>query len=131
MSVRARNSVLFAATLAALALRALAPDGYMPAARGSGLLYELCPSGMPAEVMQALSGHGGHHHHHGSHGNDTDEQASADKQCPIGHMLASAIAVDVAPIDEFAPGAELLILESPRSSWRLHNAGYRSRAPPA
>ena len=135
MSARTLNSRFFAVTLAALALRALAPDGYMPAAPGSGLLYELCPSGMPDEIVQAQSRHGGDHghhgsHHHGSHGDDEDTQASADKQCPIGHMLASAIAFDVTPADEFAPGAELLVVEAPLATWRRHDTGYRSRAPP-
>ena len=46
--------VILAAALALLSLRALTPDGYMPAAADSGLLFELCPEGMPAEVMQAL-----------------------------------------------------------------------------
>ncbi|MDJ0711155.1 MAG: hypothetical protein QNJ14_12220 [Woeseiaceae bacterium] len=87
MSIRLRQ-LLLSAALVMLGVRALTPLGYMPATVGEGLLYELCPEGMPAEIMHALSG-GGHHHHHGG-----ESQASAES-CPIGHMLASAMAVDL------------------------------------
>ena len=93
MSLFVRNrQFLLVATLATLALRALAPDGYMPGSADSGLLYELCPEGMPVEIMQALAGDNQHHHHHGDDGEATS--ASGSEQCPIGHMLASAIAMD-------------------------------------
>jgi hypothetical protein len=59
-----QQPLLLVLTLAMLASRALMPDGYMPGTRGSGLLFELCPSGMPVAIMRAL-GQGHHHHHHG------------------------------------------------------------------
>ena len=51
-----KQKPLFAIALAILALRALTPDGYMPGSRDSGLLFELCPSGMPVEVIPAPCG---------------------------------------------------------------------------
>ena len=116
------------AALAMLALRALTPEGYMPAAQGSGLLFELCPEGMPAEVMQALSG-GGHHHHHGAPGSDTDAAGTSD--CPIGHMLASAIAHDADSAGDIAPDTPTWTIAGARPTQGRRHSIYRSRAPPA
>ena len=112
--------------LAALVLRALAPDGYMPGSPTSGLLYELCPDGLPAAIMQSLAG-SAHHHHHGG-----DEETTADTdQCPIGHMLASAAVTDLgsvadtlACLPEF-PDTQLSTLLSSTTT------AYRPRGPPA
>ena len=49
---------------AALLLRAAIPAGYMSATAGSGLLFEFCPEGIPAEFMQILAGDSGHEHGH-------------------------------------------------------------------
>lgn len=123
-----RRQFLFVAALATLLLRALTPEGYMPGSPDSGLLYELCPDGMPAEIMQTLAG-GGHHHHH--HGHGDEPSVSATEQCPIGHMLASAVAVDVsAPLD-IAPDASLLVAAVPAACQRRQVVDYRSRSPPA
>ncbi len=110
-----------------LGVRALTPVGYMPAAPGSGLLYELCPDGMPAAVMQALSG-GGHHHHHHQH--DAGAGA-ASEACPIGHMLASAFAVDVEFATASLPAAADFPLPARVVPQRRTPAQHRSRAPPA
>ena len=115
---------LFVIALAMLSLRALTPDGYMPGSRGSGLLFELCPSGMPVEIMRALGG--GHHHPHGD-----SKSPSGTEQCPIGHMLSSAAAVDsdvVVELQAAMPWFEVEIAGTP-SVPRL--SAYRSRAPPA
>jgi hypothetical protein len=85
---RRRLSVLLLATLL---LRAAIPDGYMPASPYSGLLFELCPSGVPAGFIAALGGSGHHQHHDASDGSGAHYDAS---QCPIGHMLSSAAAVN-------------------------------------
>ena len=45
--------------LAAMALRAVMPVGYMVGTLGGDLLFELCPEGMPSAMVQAL---GGEHH---------------------------------------------------------------------
>ena len=121
---------LFVAALAMLSLRALTPDGYMPGSSGSGLLFELCPDGMPAVVMAALDGTAGHHHHH--HGN-TDDSASvtATEQCPIGHMLASAVAVDVETQTDIGPDAPTVDVNYLSTTQRRLDSAYHSRAPPA
>ena len=112
-----------------LSLRALTPEGYMPGSPSSGLLFELCPSGVPAEVMQVLSG-GGHHHHgrHGHHGENNT--VSGTEQCPIGHMLASAIAADYMQPAELLPAtAEFEEIPGIELA-RTRATAYRSRAPP-
>ena len=113
------------ALLASLLLRASIPDGYMPAKWGSGLLVELCPARVPAQVMQAL---GGDHHHHGPASTSSHLDTS---QCPIGHMLSAAAAVDdfwiiegIKTGDVFS-GVPVLPLQT--RSLRSH----RSRGPPA
>ena len=130
MSIIGRNRQLFlVATLATLALRALAPDGYMPGSADSGLLYELCPEGMPVEIMQALAGDNQHHHHHG--GDSEAASASSSEQCPIGHMLAGAAATDDAvPI---AVPRVRIDVEWVRLDVRdaTRTVAYSSRAPPA
>lgn len=120
------SRLALAAALAMLALRALTPEGYMPGSPASGLLFELCPSGVPAGLMQALSGELGHHHH-GADG----EAAQGTEQCPIGHMLSSAVATDLAgfyglvPVSAEFPDVAIVLPGSARL------AIYRSRAPPA
>jgi hypothetical protein len=127
---RHHRLLLFVA-LTTLGLRALTPEGYMPGSRGSGLLFELCPEGMPAEVMQALSGGGGHHHHHQGHGEDEGTSMSGTEQCPIGHMLASAIAVDVDVQAVVIPARPPLLELAGAVATQRRVVEYRSRAPPA
>jgi hypothetical protein len=116
------------AALAMLALRALTPEGYMPAAQGSGLLFELCPEGMPAEVMQALSG-GGHHHHHGA--SSSGDATAGTSDCPIGHMLGSAVAHDADGVSNIAPDTPIWIIAGVRPAQGRRHPTYHSRAPPA
>ena len=112
--------------LATLLLRASIPDGYMPAAPGSGLLFELCPDGMPA----AFSQHSGHAHHHHDDADSSTSQADPD-QCPIGHMLAAAFAVgDFWQFDALeTPDVHALLPVLPARS--RATAAYRTRDPPA
>ena len=128
MSFFASNrQALLIAALVALALRALTPDGYMPGSQHSGLLYELCPDGMPAEIMQALAGDRHHHHHGGEDG----ASVTGTEQCPIGHMLASAVAVDTGGQPDLVPDT-VAPEEAPATILiRVSTAAYRSRAPPA
>jgi hypothetical protein len=130
MSIIGRNrQLVLVAALATLALRALTPDGYMPGSADSGLLYELCPEGMPVEIMQALAGDNQHHHHHG--GDSKAASASSSEQCPIGHMLASAIAMDSTPASDMLPAAPSYNDGSVAVLFHTPAIGYRSRAPPA
>ena len=113
-----RSNRLFALLLvfATLATRATIPEGYMPSAPGTGFLYELCPSAVPAEVMQVLQArrgvsshaHHGHGGHHAARGDDSvDHSMHEAAQCPIGHLLASAIAIDMtAQVDLIPPTPE-------------------------
>ena len=122
------RQTLLIASLVALSLRALTPDGYMPGSERSGLLYELCPDGMPAEIMQALAGDLHHHHHHGS---EEGASVTGTEQCPIGHMLASALAVDTGALPELAPDAQAYSDVPATILLRAGATAYRSRAPPA
>ena len=132
MQPSARNKLLLVAFLVMLSLRALTPDGYMPAAKGSGLLFELCPSAMPAEIMQALAGDDDHHHgHHAHHGDGSSDSVSSTEQCPIGHMLASAAAVDAGSSSALVPATALFDDASVILTLRSTTTAYRSRAPPA
>lgn len=112
---------------AALLLRAAIPAGFMPAAAGSGLWFEFCPEGVPAEFMQLLSGVAGHdygHTDHGHPGHDADP-------CSLGHMLLSAASVDDASQPEdvaAAPPPTTFAAYSFTSVARTH---YHSRGPPA
>ncbi len=86
-------------------LRALVPVGYMPAAPGTGLLFELCHEGMPAAIMMALAGDEHGHAHHGHHGHD-GHHGSAESGCSIGHLLTLAMIDAVDSIELNAdPGA--------------------------
>ena len=116
------------AALAMLALRALTPEGYMPAAQGSGLLFELCPEGVPAEFMQALSG-GGHHHHHGA--SDSGDSAADTGDCPIGHMLSSAVAHDADDVSDVTPDLPTWTTAGERPAQGRRHPTYHSRAPPS
>ena len=113
--------------LATLLLRAGIPDGYMPAAQGSGLLFELCPAGVPAGFMQALSGSG--HHHHG----DTAEAESHfdASQCPIGHLVSPAVAVDDSWQSSIAPDLPVFITNPVQRPASRAPTSHRSRGPPA
>jgi hypothetical protein len=105
-----------------LALRVITPAGYMPASAGSGLLFELCPDGLPHGVTFSRAGHAHHH---------DDGDASKGDQCDLGHMLSGAsadaptvestIAVLPAPMSETAPA------HFPTAAPRRN---YLSRAPP-
>ena len=125
MSMRLRHLLLFL-TLAMLSVRALTPLGYMPASAGTGLLYELCPEGIPAEIMRSL---GGHHHHHGGH--DGKNKAGPSESCPIGHMLASAIAVDLDIAAVVPPSSEVFVVSSIVAIDSRASCRQRCRSPPA
>ena len=99
----------------------------MPGSAQSGLLFELCPDGMPAEVMRALAGASGHHHH--GHGDDPSGEGT--EQCPIGHMLASAVAADVDIPLAIEPDKSLFIAALPETVRQWQAVDYRSRSPPA
>ena len=110
---------------AALLLRAAIPAGYMPAAAGSGLLFEFCPEGISVEFMQILAGVTGHDH------SDHDGEGSDSHKCPVGHMLLSAAAVDSASDVILAPITQALFASTPYSFSSATRTYYQSRGPPA
>ena len=133
MTSSTRSSRIFLiAALAMLTLRALTPEGYMPGTRDSGLLYELCPSAVSPELVRFLAGDSHHHHHH-HHGQGDPDAASAasSSQCPIGHMLASAVAADIATWNEILPDTPVFADAPAQPRLGARAAAYRSRAPPA
>ncbi len=123
------RSVCLAGLLAGLLLRAAIPVGYMPAAAGSGLLFELCPDQLPPGVtLPALSAADGHHHHDHHAG---DGEGGVD-QCQIGHLLLSAFAVDSStPDEQVSSPAPLSPLASADVNVAQPRIAFRPRAPPA
>ena len=122
-----RQSMFLTCVITALAMRAVIPAGYMPAAAGSGLLFELCPTAVPADVLKAIAG-SEHHHDHSDGGRESHFNA---EQCPIGQLLSVATAVDVTYLVSDAPQAvapAVDVLPPPGSATPLNS---RSRSPPA
>jgi hypothetical protein len=116
------------ALLATLLMRAGIPDGYMPASADSGLLFELCPAGVPESFMRALSGSDHHQHHADTATSGSHYDAG---QCPIGHMLSSAVAFDDLWQIESAPAAQESIHTSVPTYTIQAAISQRSRGPPA
>jgi hypothetical protein len=111
--------------LAGVVLRAFIPAGYMPAAPGKGLLFELCHDGLPAGFMQALGGHG----HHAGHGGHDDHGSAGD--CSIGHILSLAFidAPDTAQPAIQPPQVPFVAVMRQRQL-REQPGVYSARAPP-
>jgi len=116
------------ALLAGLLFRALTPLGYMPAAPGSGLLFELCPDQLPAGIVFQDAGTSTHHHH----GNPDEAQQTAETdQCQIGHLLFSAVAVDQAiTLPDAAPNTTDQAYLPIRTFPHLTVSVYQPRGPP-
>ena len=116
---------LVATMLAGVVLRAFIPAGYMPAAPGNGLLFELCHDGLPAGFMQALGGHG----HHAGHGGHDDHSSGGD--CSIGHILSLAF-MDASETTQPAVQAlHFFLVAIPlQRLLRGHSGVYSARAPP-
>ena len=112
--------------LAGLALRAIAPVGYMPSALGSGFLFELCPDQLPVGFTFAS---GSSHHHHPSNAEPSDESADL---CDFGHLLVSAIGHDSYAIDFGDALPSMAVFPATgRTPDLVTLRAYLSRAPPA
>ncbi len=123
---------LVAVLLTGTLLRAFVPAGYMPAAPGKGLLFELCHDGMPPAIMAALDGHGHGHGSHGEHGHDTsDSDDRAGLTCSIGHLLSFAVidAVDAVEPALISP-ASFTSAELPSLQVAAPTRAFSARAPP-
>ncbi len=93
-----KTQLIMPALLVLVALRALVPVGYMPAAAGSGLLFELCHDGMPMVFAAPSSPPDGHAHggQHGNAGGDGAGHISAAGSCALAHILSVAFIDDLA-----------------------------------
>ena len=114
---------------AAMLLRGFVPAGYMPAAAGSGFLFEFCPEGVPAGFMQVLSGDTGQSVH--QHGHDHGDESGDGHHCPIGHMLSSAAAVDDAQAADIVAAPRADVTVTPYYFTIAPRANYEPRGPPA
>ena len=116
------------ALLAALLLRAAIPDGYMPASAGSGLLFELCPAGLPSDFVAALSGADAYAHHAGD---DTSGEHFSLEHCPVGQLLSAAMAVDTESLASDVPRQESPRVPTPILRLATRAATQQARGPPA
>ncbi len=123
-----RNKLTVFVLLASLLMRAGIPDGYMPSAGDNGLLFELCPAGVPETFMRALSGSEHHQHHAAAESSEPHYDAG---QCPIGHILLLSVAFDDLWQIESAPAAQEYIDTSAPAYEFQSVIGHRSRGPPA
>ena len=112
--------------LGAVLLRAFVPVGYMPAAPGQGLLFELCESRLPASFTTVLEGHA----HHGDH--SAHEEHSAFGDCSFGHILSGA-SIDAPEVPELpvvpADTAAPVVLSDVRFAQRVY--ARAPRGPPS
>ncbi len=120
----------------ALLLRAAIPVGYMPAAIGGELLFEMCPSAVPADLLAAISGqnhHASHHagHHDGAGEAHTDGRHFDASHCPIGQVLSAAAAVDHDQGSTAAAPQATLVVAASQAPVSVALPGRRSRGPPA
>ena len=131
--VHRSSRFLVAVLLTGTLLRAFVPAGYMPAAPGKGLLFELCHDGMPPAIMAALDGHGHGHGSHGAHGHDSsDSDTRAEMTCAIGHLLSFAV-IDAVDVVEPAliPPAAFTATDLPSLHVAAPTRAFSARAPPA
>jgi len=121
--------------LAALALRAIVPAGYMPGSIPDGELMVLCPEAsaaaftLVAGLTRTESGHA-HHHHHGHSGTDSGG-TSVDSRCPIGTALKlDAIAPSYPAITAADTAADYALPALPARKTRRAARHFDTRAPP-
>ena len=120
----ARSSAkrLIGTIVAAFILQSAIPLGYMPSSIADGIFVELCPDGLSANFVAAITGD--HHAHHADDG-------SAFEQCEVGQSIQPAAASadfahtiqKLALASESYPATEAVFV-------RLHGNQYRPRAPP-
>ena len=135
--LRNRKLIALVLLLATLGTRAATPEGFMPSAPGKGLLFELCPTAVTPEVMAVIRSwqpvsHRGQHDHHAAAG---DHSAGHDvhdsSQCPIGHLLSSAVAVDTTWASEAIPATPVYFAAPITVRASAFRASYSSRDPPS
>ncbi len=119
--------------LTGVLLRAFIPAGYMPAAPGQGLLFELCPSSLPAGFTSTLTGHEGQPSHHSGHHSDHNahDEHESDGDCSIGHILSFAF-IDAAEVPDIqaAPLAGIVPIILFELVLPSRDYAYAPRGPP-
>lgn len=123
MTVRP-TTYLIHIVLAAIALQATIPVGYMPGNIADGTFVEFCPAGVSAEVMAAIAGHTTDHHEH-------SETGSEFLQCDLGGGPGAALLDNVWADGTFFETTTALRPASNRLILRTnHRIGYQPRSPP-
>ncbi len=133
MNRKPQYRFLVAGALVALVLRASIPAGFMPSMAKDGLLFEMCPSAVPAAILAAMSGAGNHHgagHHHGHEPGGASKHFDTGS-CPIGQSLSYAAAVDEFAFGDIPPAAAVLNATRPGVLHSFDQPRRRSRDPPA
>lgn len=101
MRVRPSNKplrrLIAGAMVLAFAVRALAPQGFMPS-RDRPFSLEICPEGLPAAFLMLA----GHHHHHGGPHSYTDHCVFGTA-CASGPPSQPALIADRAPTELALP----------------------------
>jgi len=121
--------------LALLAVQALIPIGYMPAAVSSGMIVQLCPDGIPPGLLAAIAGKpAGAHDHHADSATSHDDAGHSEGalDCPFSPLGSSTAVVALFPVSIATPlHADSIERTEPtvaRKDRRLNN--IRARAPP-
>ena len=105
-----------------LVLRSAIPLGYMPGNLLAGEFMVLCPSGVPAVMLEALSGHHAHH---------DMSTVDVDRDCPIGSALTPAwISNDWLFDDSIERELDAVPVYGSQSFQSATFLAYRQRAPP-
>ena len=120
---------LLAVLLTGVLLRAFIPAGYMPAAPGQGLLFELCGADLPSGFSSVLKGDDGHSGQHAGH--DAHDEHGSDSDCSFGHILSFAFidAAEMPDVATVAPvGVVIAVVAELRPVTREYS--YAPRGPP-
>ena len=118
-----RYRALVALAALAMALRVMVPVGFMPSSTANGWYLELCPDGLPTQVMVALFGE--HHAHHGGDDNSFYE-------CDYGGGTVGAALLDTgAPFATAFAAADPVAADDTSLPAGTRVLGFRSRAPPS
>ena len=124
----------------ALLLRAAIPVVYMPSASDDGLLFAMCPSAVPADILVAMAGAGqaahDHDKHHAGHqGGANDAEASSSHfdtgHCPIGQVLSAAFVTSEQPVIAVRPSRVSTGVVTHAILRSVAPTQHRSRGPPA
>jgi hypothetical protein len=111
--------MLIPALFAAMAIRALIPDGYMPGNVLAGEFMVMCPTSSAATLA------GIHHHNHQKHPVDVNQH------CPIGSALTNiAPPSSNLPALDSHPAVNAYFPARTQPTVRVSSHAFRSRAPP-